>query len=357
MTKKKINVAVICGGPSNEREVSLRTGAQILKVLPKNKYNSRLIEITKNGRWLLKSKAERDKFLKGEIESSGENAAKAMTIIEKINNPASFDVAFIGMHGKFGEDGKIQAILETLGIPHTGSGVLASALGMNKIKTFELVAKSGVKIPKFLPLYYFPKKRDLKTLHRQVKEMVGYPCVVKPNESGSSIGITIVRNKKELVSALKLAFQEDKVVLIEEYIKGREMTCGVMGNSGRTKLVALPPLEIVPPDGRFFDYDAKYFSKETKEICPAPVNKKITEEIQKLAKKAHFVLGCDGLTRSDFILSPRNKLYFLEINTIPGLTEASLCPKEARAAGMSFGEFLDKQIELALLNTKRHRQR
>lgn len=347
--KRKINVAVICGGPSNEREVSLRTGAQILKALPKNKYNPLLIEITKTGSWLLKPESKNYKLPQRKTESSKENSGKAMTIIKKINNFASVDVAFIGMHGKFGEDGKIQAILEMLRIPYTGSGVLASALGMNKIKTLELVAKSGIKIPKFLPLYYFPKKAELKTLPLQVEKNVGYPCVVKPNESGSSIGITIVHKKRELVPAIKIAFREDRTALIEEYIRGRELTCGVLGNSGRTSLIALPPVEIVPPTGRFFDYDAKYFLKETKEICPAPVAKKITEEVQKLAKKAHFVLGCDGLTRSDFILSSRNKLYFLEINTIPGLTEASLCPKEARAAGMTFSEFLDKQIKLALL--------
>lgn len=351
--KKKINVAVICGGPSNEREVSLKTGAQILKALPRNKYNVRLIEITKNGRWLLKSKAESNRFLDGEKKSLKENATRTLSIIGKMDSRGSFDVAFIGMHGRFGEDGKIQAILETLGIPYTGSGVLASALGMNKIKTLELAGKSGIKIPKFIPLYFFPKKRDLKILYGQVKKIVGYPCVIKPNESGSSIGITIVRKKKELMPAIKIAFKEDETVLMEEYVPGRELTCGVIGNSGQTKLCALPPVEILPPDGRFFDYDAKYFSKETKEICPAPVNKKITEEIQELAKKIHFILGCDGLTRSDFILSPRGQLYFLEINTIPGLTEASLCPKEARAAGMNFGEFLDKQVEFALLRRKK----
>ena len=327
--RNKIKVAVLCGGLSSEREVSLMSGRQVFNALSEKKYKRSLIEITKDGRWLLKNKLlslfDKNKgFLKSDLKK--------------------FGVIFIVLHGKFGEDGKVQALLDMIGVPYTGSGMLASAFGMDKTKTLEVVEKNGVRVPKFLS-FSFKDKKDHTT--KVVTKEIGYPCVVKPNDSGLSIGVTIVQEKQQLLRALKKSFEESEKIIVEKYIKGRELTCGVMGNSGKTKITVLPPVEIIP-DGSFFDYEAKYFSKKTQEICPARISREKTEEIQELAKRVHLLLGCDGLTRSDFILSPTGQLHFLEINTIPGLTEASLCPQEARAAGMSFSEFLDKQIELAL---------
>lgn len=340
MSKRKINVLVICGGPSNEREVSLKTGLQIAKALPKEKYQLTMAEISKEGRWMLRGGDS--KLLKNPTKTSG-----ALVPSNDSRELRAIDVAFIGMHGKFGEDGKIQALLETIGIPYTGSGVLASALGMNKLKTLEIVGKYGIVTPKFMALYAFPREKEMLKLRAKIKKEIGYPCVVKPNESGSSIGISIVRKPEQLSDALRSAFKEDRMALIEQYIKGREVTCAVMGNTGQTEIVALPPVEIIP-DGEFFDYDAKYFSVKTQEICPARISKKQTKELQTLAQKVHAVIGCDGLSRSDFILTGKGKFYFLEINTIPGLTEASLAPKAASAHGMPFPKFLDNQIELAL---------
>jgi|SRR3989344_3803456 len=337
---KKINVAVICGGVSNERDISLKSGQQVARSLPA-KYSTHLIEIQKDGKWLLGSSGQQQ-ILAG--------AGKAIVPHEP-GQLGGFDVAFIAMHGKFGEDGKIQALLETLGVPYTGSGVLASALGMNKRKTLELVSKYGIKTPEFIFLYSLPKSKiELTELKRIIAKKIGYPCIIKPNESGSSLGISIIKKEKEVQGGLRKAFNEDSEVLIEEYIKGIELTCAVIGNSGRTPLVALPALEIVTKND-FFDYDAKY-SKETQEICPARINIKQTEELQKLSKNIHEIIGCDGLSRSDFILGSKNNFYFLEINTIPGLTEHSLSPKEAAAAGMTFPEFLEKQVQLALLKKK-----
>lgn len=307
------------GGTSNEREVSLWSGGQVISNLSQDLYEVSKIEITTDGKWLLNNKT----FL---------------TIFPDRDLKQRFDVIFIALHGAFGEDGKVQAILDTLQIPYTGSGVLASALGMNKAKTMELLMSHKVRMPRTISLQ---KDNEMPT--------ITFPCVVKPNTAGSSVGVSIVKNKKELNPALHKAFKEDKIALIQEYIEGRELTCAVAGNSSDNNLIALPPIEIVSP-GTFFDYKAKYLSKKTREICPAPIDKKISAELISLSKKVHLALGCDGLTRSDFILSKKNnKLYFLEINTIPGLTEASLCPKAAKAAGMSFPEFLDKQIKLALL--------
>jgi len=336
MVRKKVNILILCGGPSNEREVSLKTGLQIAKALPKNKYQLTLAEITKDGKWLLRN---------GSQLSLG--ASKAL--VPTSGNPAlrAFDVAFVGMHGRFGEDGKVQALLEMFGIPYTGSGVLASALGMNKMRTLEIAEKYGIKTPKLITIHSVPPKKDLIALQQRVGKLIGFPCVVKPNESGSSIGISIVRKKENLFDAIKKAFKEDVIVLIEQYIKGKELTCAVMGNTGQSKLAALPPIEIVPA-GEFFDYDSKYDSQKTKEICPARITKSQTAKLRALAQKIHAVIGCDGLSRSDFILTPRGEFYFLEINTIPGLTAASLAPKAAMAHGMPFPKFLDAQVKLAM---------
>ncbi len=334
MRKGKIKVLIISGGPSSEREISLKTGEQITKFLPPEKYDPYLIEITSEGKWLLRRNA------------SGPSAAKELSL--KKYGFELFDVAFIGIHGKFGEDGTIQSFLETVGIPYTGSGVLASALGMNKLKTLEFVSKNNIHTPAFLSAALPLSLPLLQKLHKDIQKDIGYPCVIKPNQAGSSIGISIVKKPTDLDRALEIASKEDRTIIVEEYISGTELTCAVMGNTAQTKLVALPPIEIIP-EGEFFDYDSKYFSKITQEICPARIDKRATKELQNTASKVHELLGCDGLTRSDFILTKGGKLYFLEINTIPGLTENSLSPKEAAVAGFSFGEFLDKQLELALL--------
>ncbi|MFA6428283.1 MAG: D-alanine--D-alanine ligase [Candidatus Buchananbacteria bacterium] len=341
---KKIKVAVLCGGRSNEREISLKSGQQVLAALPKDKYEVAMIEIAKNGAWLLKNK-------QAKLSS---NNGSALTIFDKQQGVVKSDlknitVVFIALHGRFGEDGKIQALLEMLNIPYTGSGVLASALGMNKLKALELVHSYKIQAPRFLALSIKPK--DIKEIAKEIKVTFGFPCVVKPNESGSSIGISIVKNISGLAGAIKEAFKHDSTVLIEQYIKGRELSCAVIGNTGQTDILALPIVEIKTKNN-FFDYQAKYFSKATQEICPARIGRKISKRVGDTAKKVHEILGCDGLTRSDFILTAKNELYFLEINTIPGLTEASLSPKEAQVAGLSFGEFLEMQIKLALLKRK-----
>ena len=351
MSKNKIKIAVISGGLSNERKVSIKTGQQVFNNLSEEHYDKFLVEMTQDGIWLLSE----DNLKLGENSAK----AKALTIMHPDqgiakNDLKNFDVVFLALHGRFGEDGKIQSILDILGIPYTGSGVLASALGMNKAKTAEFLRGTGMKTPKFL----FLSDRnniDLKAIDKMVKENINYPCVVKPNESGSSIGINIVKSFYDLEKAVNKAYKEDAQVLIEEFINGREITCGVLGNSNQTELSALPPVEVIT-DSIFFDYDAKYFSDKTQEICPANISTEQMEKVQGMAKRAHKALGCDGLTRSDFILK-NNEFYFLEINTLPGLTEQSLCPKEAMAAGMTFAEFLDMQVKLAIKKSKKNEEK
>ncbi len=324
---KKIKVAVISGGTSSERSVSIKSAKQVYDNLPKDKYIPTLINITKNGRWLYGGNKKPIKIYDTKFGYKKSELKK-------------FDVAFIALHGQFGEDGKIQALLEIIGLPYTGSGVLASALAMDKIKTSELVKLSGIAVPKQLVVE--KSFKDIKLL----KNVLTFPCFVKPNQSGSSLGISRVDSLKDLTKALKIAFEEDEMVLIEELINGREITCGVMGNSNKGKIIILPPAEIIPKN-KFFDFEAKYDDSQVEEICPARITPRQTKNVQELSKQIHLLIGCDGLTRSDFILKD-NKFYFLEINTIPGITKESICPKEARAAGIDFGEFLSQQVKLAL---------
>jgi D-alanine-D-alanine ligase len=250
------------------------------------------------------------------------------------------------LHGEWGEDGRIQAILESLGVPYTGSGVLPSAIGMHKYLSYKLADWAGLRVPAHFILHA-PASADV--VHARIAQSFGYPCVVKPNGLGSSIGVSVARSRPALARALKAAFALDHAVLVQQFISGAEVTCGVLGNTAQTELLALPPVLIRMPRGTFFDYAAKYHSPMTKELCPAPLPPKTIREIEAAAQKAHALYEADGLTRSDFILARNGTLYFLEINTAPGMTEASLCPKEAKALGWSFAELLQNIIGLALV--------
>lgn len=330
---EKIEIAVISGGLSNEREVSLKTGKEVYDNLSDEQYQKSQIEITSDGRWLLTGGSD------GEM--------RPLAIMDEginKNDLRQFDVVFLALHGRCGEDGKIQSILDILKIPYTGSGVLASSLGMNKRMASDFAKGFGINAPEYI-LFNAGDKPD--KIKQDVLDKIGYPCVVKPNESGSSIGISLVKTQEAIEEAIEAAFKEDNQILVQEFIEGREITCAVLGNSGQTELEALPPAEVVSAN-EFFDYEAKYISEKTKEICPAKISQEQTQKVQGLAKMIHEKFGCEGLTRSDFIMND-DDFYFLEINTLPGLTQESLSPKIAKAAGMSFVEFLDKQVKLALL--------
>ncbi len=297
--KSKIRVAVLAGGISNEREVSLSTGKQVMDNLDKEKFDAIFYD-TKT------------------------DLAK---LFADANNK-QIDVAFIALHGKGGEDGSVQSILEMLKVPYIGSGILASAIGMDKIMSRKLFQGAGILVPKAFN-----------------ESNVCFPCVVKPSSGGSSIGISIVENQDGLgfKQAIATAKQHDNNVLIEEYVLGTEITVGVLGNK---KLKALPVVEIVPKT-KFFDYKAKYDANFCEEIVPARISKDITEKAQELAKKVYRVIGCEGFGRVDIIVKD-GQLYVLEINTIPGLTSNSLLPKAARAGGISFSKLLEKIINLGL---------
>ncbi len=307
---KKIRLALIAGGKSDEREVSLKGAVGVAAALNPEKYDVHRYDPATD---LARLAADADKL----------------------------DAAFILLHGLYGEDGTIQGFLELLDIPYQGAGVLGSAAAMDKNLAKTMYRANGLPVAPWL----MAEKRDIDTPERLIREL-RLPCVVKPVRQGSSIGMSIVQQQDELGPALALAFEHDIQVMVEEYIKGRELTAAVLGNED---LQALPLIEIIP-DSRyaFFNYEAKYQPGATREVCPAEVEESIRIKAQEYALVAHRCLGLRGYSRTDMMLSHDNQLYLLETNTIPGMTPTSLFPQAAAAAGYPFAALLDKLIELAL---------
>ena len=244
-------------------------------------------------------------------------------------------VVFIALHGPNGEDGTIQGFLELLRVPYTGSGVLASALGIDKIYSKKLFTQAGLDVP----IYMLLSKKDFPHI---VFKKLKTPFFVKPSNQGSSVGVSKVAKKSDLKKALKLAFSYSGLVIVEEYINGREITVPILGNENP---LVLPVVEIVPKTD-FFDYKAKYDEKLCEEIVPARINKKLTVDAQKAGIAAYQALGCRGFGRVDMIIKNK-KIYVLEVNTIPGLTPVSLFPKSAVSAGISYPQLLEQIIEFA----------
>lgn len=355
MKGRKINVAVLMGGRTAEHEISVASGKMVAQHLDLSKYNVKPITITREGSWLIPNgyltEGQRvtellPKYLTR--DSGGKDLvpletgrALSRTLSDKV------DVVFIAMHGPYGEDGTIQGMLELLDIAYTGSGVEASAISMNKIRTKEIYLHHRIPTPKYMVIHEheWGKKRDV-LLNRLAKRF-GFPCVTKPPRLGSSVGVKIVQNAQSFTMAVETVLRYDKVVLVEQFIPGREITSPVLGNVPGEKPTPLPLVEIVPKSSAFFDYEAKYVPGGSEEIAPARLNGRLTKRAQRLGAKVHQVLGCAGLSRTDMILNGES-LYVLETNTIPGLTEMSLFPKAARAMGMSFSQLLDHLIDVAL---------
>ncbi|MDP3996785.1 MAG: D-alanine--D-alanine ligase [bacterium] len=321
---ERIKVAVLRGGPSSEYEVSLKTGSAVLRNLPE-KYEAVDILIDKNGLWHL----------------GGVGKEPHATF-------PHFNIAFNALHGQYGEDGTVQEILDAHGVLYTGSAKFASRLAMNKALAKSFLMKAGVKTP----LYKVLRKGDL-TVPDLVRLFRAFPspAVVKPLSAGSSVGVHIVKNFSELEEAMVHAFAISPEVILEEYIGGREATCGIIDDFRGEKHYALPPAEIRPPaDASFFDYEAKYGGR-SQEICPGNFTAEEAGEIKELARVAHKNLGLRHYSRSDFIIHPKRGIYFLEANTLPGLTEESVLPKSVVAVGSSLGEFLEHVISLAVKNS------
>lgn len=307
---KDKRIVVLMGGPSAEREVSLNTGKAILGALQERGYNATGIDL------------------------------EPARFVEQLKE-AKADIVFNAIHGKYGEDGALQGALDLLGIPYTGSGVMASAVAMDKGISKRLFLASGISTPRSRLLSKLDAHRDLA---KEIVDEFGVPVVVKPTLQGSSIGVVIVDKADALEGALDEAFKYGDQILVEEFIKGKELTVAILGAD---EPKALPVIEIVPNSGRY-DYKSKYTKGATEYIVPARLDETVTQEVQAQALAAYMLLGCRGVARVDVMLDKDNKPYVLEVNTIPGMTATSLVPKAAAAAGISFGELCEQILFMAL---------
>lgn len=338
---KKIRVAVLMGGKTPEHEISIISGTEVVKNLDRNKYEVMPVVISKSGkRWQLVPPrslfAIQNPLKYKETEKELVLAKRELTGTDYLSNKV--DVVFIAMHGPFGEDGAIQGMLETAGILYTGTRVLASALGMDKFRFRKVLEAESISIPKYVAIIKGePRKKIYKKLN--------IPLFVKPNNQGSSIGASIVKRKSDLKKALDKAFNYSNIALVDEYLDGIEVTCGILGNENPT---VLPLVEIVPLQGAFFDYESKYKESGAEEIVPARISVNLTKKVQKIAIEVYKIIGCRGFSRVDFILKNNKYPVVLEINTIPGLTPMSLMPKAAQEKGISYAKLLDKIITHAL---------
>lgn len=337
MNKNKINVAVIFGGKSNEHEVSIRSGELVVKNLNHLRYNVKPIFISPNGNWHIPRN-----FLSDNRAFSAQewikSADKAPSLITKISQ--NIDIAFLALHGGYGENGCIQGFFELIGLRYLGSGVLASALAFDKIMAKQIYLKNNIPTPEYLSLVRNDWRNKKETLNTILKKF-GLPCVVKASQSGSSRDMGIPKSKKYLESLLDAIFKNCNNILVEEWISGMEFSCGVIEE--KNNIIALPPTQIIPKTSAFFDYKAKYTKGASEEITPAKVPDKMISRIQKLSIAAHTSLGCKGYSRTD-ILYKNGKYFVLETNTLPGLTQTSLFPQQAFAVGIAYGDLLDKLI-------------
>ncbi len=330
-TKTKKKIALVAGGDSGEKVISIASAAVIKKNLDAAKYDVFTIHISKEA-WMYVPE-------KGKPSSVDKNDFSIKSGTKKIH----FDCVFIAIHGTPGEDGRLQAYFDLLGIPYTTCGQMTSSLTFNKGYCNLIVSKLGANVSKSVHLFK-EKSFDISRLQKEMS----FPVFVKPNNGGSSIGMSKVDDKKDLAAALRKAFKEDNEVLVEEYIKGTEITCGVF--RFKNKLTVLPITEIVPKTS-YFDYEAKYKGK-SEEITPA----RISEEHEVLCKATSAMLyeklNCKGVVRFDYILSKKG-LYFLEVNTVPGMSEASIIPQQLRVFGTSIKAFFSMLLEDAMWRMKK----
>jgi D-alanine-D-alanine ligase len=313
-------VGVLRGGPSREHDVSLLTGHAIIANLPRDRFTIRDIYIDKHGAW----------------HERGKPSTPADIL-------RSMDVAVIALHGEYGEDGGVQKLLEKFNVPYTGSDSFASYFAMHKVFAKERAKQVGIKTPKY---QFIQQGQNPETFAYEITRTFSQPVVVKPLSWGSSVGISIVSGYAPIHRAIAQLLDESDGVLVEEYIRGTEATAGVVQGLRGEELYALPAIEIIPPHGDFFSYESKY-SGRTSEICPGRFSRSVTEQLQNAAKVMHQALDLRHYSRSDFMVAPSG-IYYLETNTLPGLTKESLLPKSLQAVGVPLSDFLTHVVELAL---------
>ncbi len=336
-----MKIAVVCGGLSNERDVSITSGTCVARALREKGHKVVLVDLYYGYSGSYDDPAE---LFEREQEDVAYSVKEETPDIEKILAQGdgsrigknvleickAADISFLALHGEDGENGKLQATMDMHGIKYTGSGYLGSAIAMNKEVTKIMLRSSGIPVPEGV------------VLSKGEYAEVGFPCVVKPCSGGSSVGTSMVGSKSEYAAALELAFKYEDHVLVERFIKGRELTVGVMGGK------AMPVIEIIPKAG-WYDYKNKYQAGLTEEICPAPISAEDTERVQRLAERVHTALMIDVYCRADFLMDNKSgELYCLEANTLPGMTPTSLIPQMGREQGLDFGEVCEKIIKLSM---------
>lgn len=339
-----MRIAVLAGGTSAERDVSLSSGALICETLRKLGHKAALVDVYVGfehdgdiedvflnskpvGHMVGRIAPDTDEIRRTRPESDtgflGRNVLKLCK---------AADVVFMGLHGENGENGKLQALLDLFEIPYTGTGYLGSALAMNKWLSKQLMQEAGIPTAPGV---------ELREGEADKVRVIGLPCVIKPVSGGSSIGVSIVGSEEELDAALNTGFKYEKTLLAERYIRGREISVGVLGEK------VLPIIEIRPKEG-FYDYENKYQIGACDELCPAPVEEAVAASIRETTLQVHKLLGLEVYSRIDYILCDDGSYYCLEANTLPGMTPTSLVPQEAAAVGIDFGTLCEKIIELSL---------
>ena len=322
-----LKIAVLFGGTSAERDVSVASAAQVVDALRRNGHEVLAVETT---RGVLPAAQERELLSQGIDRApppDHEGSVGTLPVVVASGGLKEVDLVFLALHGGAGEDGTVQGALDLAGIPYTGSGTLGSALAMDKDVAKRLFLAAGVPTPKWLMAPVEPAR---------VVEQLGLPVIVKPNSQGSTVGLTLVREEASLPGALEQAAEFDDEVMVEQYIPGRELTVGILDDE------PLAVGEIVPLTGEIFDYTAKYQSDAANEIFPADIPDDVAERVKMLGVQAHRALKLASYSRADFRMDPQGGLWCLEVNTLPGLTAGSLLPQSAGAAGISFEELCER---------------
>ena len=346
-------LCIIFGGVSSEHEVSLRSAASVLKNADRQKFDLRMLGITKDGRWLYYD-GPLELIETGEWETSGhvtpailspDRSHGGILLLEQAGHRTiKVDAVFGVLHGKNGEDGTIQGLFELAGIPYVGCGVLASALCMDKGVAHEILTGAGIK-KTALRSVYPGELEDFDSLQARLSGGLGYPMFVKPANAGSSVGISRASNPRELRDALRLAFAHDRKAVVEQEVKGQEIECSVIGNAA--PIAAKATGEVAPSAG-FYDYEAKYLNDSAKLHIPAHIDEQTARKVREIAVKAYQAIGCEGFARVDFFVKANGEILLNEINTIPGFTSISMFPKMFQASGLPYGELITRLVEYAL---------
>lgn len=339
MTEGLFNVAVFMGGVSTEHDVSLRSGAGVTQALEMMGHTPIPVTITRDGTWQVDQRAFDD----------------PLAALGHLRTLAPHCV-FIALHGGFGEDGHVQALLDWVDMPYTGSGSMACGLALDKVRAKAVAQSAGVPVSRHVAFDARSWRGDPGETLRLVREIVGFPCVVKAPCQGSSFGLAMCPGESELPRHVNAILPLEGRVMVEQYIAGREITCAVLDASENGSLLPLPLTEIRPKHADWFDYEAKYTPGACDEITPAPVDEAVRCSIAELAVLAHEALGCAGWSRSDFILRNDGTPVWLELNTVPGLTETSLFPQAAAAAGISYELLVDLFVRDAIRRGSRCRR-